>query len=107
MPMEIKDSAGDFERALVAQKPTVFILRLYVAGNAVHSQRAIQNLKSICNKYLRNRCDLKVIDIYGSPNVAKQEQILAVPTLVRVAPPPERRLVGDLSDRAHVLRFLN
>ena len=75
-----------------------FVLRLYVTGSTPNSLRAIRSLKRICEEHLRGRYDLEVIDIYQRPSLAKDEQIVATPTLVRRLPPPLRRFVGDLSD---------
>ena len=68
--------------------------------------RAINNLKAICEQYLAGRYDLKVIDVYQSPEMAKQQQIIALPTLIKKQPGPLRRLVGDMSDTLKVLRGL-
>lgn len=80
-----------------------YILRLYVCGASVLSRRAIVNIKDICDKHLNGRFDLQVIDIYQTPSLAKDEQIIAAPTLIKQLPLPLRRLVGDLSDHEHVL----
>ena len=83
--------------------PGRYILRLYVCGASALSRRAITNIKAICNTYLDGRFDLEVIDIYQTPSLAKDEQIIAAPTLIKQLPLPLRRLVGDLSDHEHVL----
>ena len=67
------------------------------------SALAVENIKRICEQYLKNRYDLKVIDIYQQPNLARDEQIVAVPTLIKLIPLPLRRLVGDMSDLRKVL----
>ena len=82
------------------------ILRLYVTGTTPHSVRAIANIKAICEKSLKGRYALEVIDIYQHPKMAKEDEIIAAPTLVRRSPMPLRRLVGDMSNMAHVLRGL-
>ena len=79
------------------------VLRLYVSGSTLKSALAVANIKRICEQYLKNRYDLKVIDIYQQPNLARDEQIVAVPTLIRRLPPPLRRLVGDMSNLKKVL----
>jgi len=84
-----------------------FILRLYVTGTTPKSQAAIRNIKMICDKELKGMCDLKVIDIYQQPALAKGEQIVAVPTLIKKLPAPIRRIVGDLSDHERVLLGLD
>lgn len=80
-----------------------YILRLYVTGTTAKSQAAIRNIKTICEKELRGVCDLRVIDIYQQPALAKGEQIIAAPTLIKKLPLPLRRIVGDLSDHERVL----
>lgn len=102
--MKVKSSTEAFERA-TADKPEV-VLRLYIAGSSGRSTRAIENAKEICEQYLQGRYRLDVIDIYTKPMLAKEDHVLAVPTLIVVAPPPPRRFIGDLSDRARVLRGL-
>jgi circadian clock protein KaiB len=84
-----------------------YILKLYVSGATQRSQRAITNLNSICDEYLKDRYDLEVVDIYQAPLMAKEADILAAPTLVKELPLPVRRLIGDLSERGRVLMLLN
>jgi circadian clock protein KaiB len=78
-------------------------LRLYVTGLTPRSTRAITNIKEICEAHLKGRYSLRVIDIYQQPALAKGEQIVAVPTLIKQLPPPLRRIIGDLSNRERVL----
>jgi circadian clock protein KaiB len=80
-----------------------YVLRLYVAGQSPNSVRAIANLNKICEENLLGRYTLEVIDLYQHPQLAKGEQIVAVPTLIRKLPPPLRRIIGDLSDTEKVL----
>ena len=84
-----------------------YVLRLYVTGMTPRSTQAIKNLQAICDEYLEGRYDLDVIDIYQQPVLAKGEQIVAAPTLIRKLPLPMRRLVGDMSKREHVLMGLD
>ena len=84
-----------------------YVLRLYVTGVTPNSVRAIQNMKAICEEYLQGRYDLEIIDVYKNPALAKGEQIVAVPTLVKRLPLPLRRLVGDLSQTDRVLLGLD
>jgi len=79
------------------------VLRLYVAGTSPKSLRAIQNAKEICDEYLAGRYELQIVDIFQQPTLAKDDQILAVPTLIKKLPAPLRRFIGDLSDRKVVL----
>lgn len=83
-----------------------YVLRLFVAGTTPRSMRAIVDARAFCESHLANRYELEVIDIYQQPGLARDEQIIAVPTLVRSLPPPLRRLVGDLSDVDRVLAGL-
>ena len=80
-----------------------YILRLYVTGATARSRRAIVNINSICQQHLEGKYDLEVIDIYQKPALAKNEQIIAAPTLIKTLPLPLRRIIGDLSDRERVL----
>ena len=84
-----------------------YVLRLYVTGLTRQSTRAVANLKAICEEHLSGRYDLEVIDLYQQPALARGEQIVAAPTLVRRRPLPERRLVGNLSRTERVLAGLD
>ena len=79
---------------------------LYVAGGMAKSDSAISNLKQICNSYLGNDYEIEVIDLLEHPDLARQHQILAVPTAIRTYPLPERRVIGDLSRTELVVAFL-
>jgi circadian clock protein KaiB len=81
-------------------------LYLYVTGATPNSTRAMRNLKEICEQYVAGQYTLRIIDIYQHPELAQAAQIIAAPTLVRRRPLPQRRLVGDLSNRAAVLTLL-
>jgi circadian clock protein KaiB len=80
-----------------------YVLRLYVSGSTSKSALAVENIKRICEQHLKNRYALEVIDIYQQPNLARDEQIVVVPTLIKQSPLPLRRLIGDLSDLKKVL----
>lgn len=82
-------------------------LKLYVTGRTVRAQRAIDNIRSICEQELGGRYALEVIDITEHPQLAENEKILATPLLIKELPPPLRRLIGDLSDRDRVLLGLD
>jgi circadian clock protein KaiB len=82
-------------------------LRLYVAGQTPKSLVALKNLKKICEDYLQGRYRLHVIDLLKTPQLAQDDQILAIPTLVRNLPHPIRKIIGDLSDTQRVLVGLN
>ena len=81
-------------------------LCLYVAGSTPRSLRAIQNITQICDTELAGRYHLDVIDVYRQPERAVHDQIVAIPTLVKRAPAPARKLIGDLSEWANVYRQL-
>jgi circadian clock protein KaiB len=80
-----------------------YILRLYVAGQTKRSLAALANLKKICEEHLCGRYRIEVIDLLENPQLAKGDQILAVPTLVRRLPPPIKKIIGDLSSTERVL----
>jgi circadian clock protein KaiB len=97
-------------RALRTKKPKVdpeYVLRLFVSGLTPRSQRAIDNLQNICERYLAGRYSIEVIDLYQSPGLAQNEQIIAIPTLLKVLPFPAGRVIGDLSQVDKVLRCLD
>lgn len=83
-----------------------YILRLYVTGSTPNSARAINNIREVCNEHLAGRYALEVIDVYQQPDLARQQQLVALPMLVIQSPLPERRLVGDMSVEAKVLKAL-
>ena len=88
------------------QPPAGYLLRLYVSGASPLSARAIANIKEICDRHADGLYLLEVVDIYQQPELTRTAQLVAAPTLVRTEPPPERRLVGDLSDHVRVLAGL-
>ncbi len=92
-----QDSSADFEAALDALQNAKYILRLYVAGNTPASSRAIANIRATCEQYLKGRYQLEVIDIYQQQSRAKDDQIIATPTLIKSLPLPLRKMIGDLS----------
>ena len=96
-------SAGKLEQPGSHSLQAKYILRLYVSGSTSKSSRAVENIKRVCETHLKNRYDLEVIDIYQQPNLARDEQIVAVPTLIKKLPLPLRRLIGDLSNLKEVL----
>ena len=80
-----------------------YILRLYIAGQTPRSVAALANLKEICEEHLAGRYQLQVVDLLENPQLARGDQILAIPTLVRKLPLPMRRIIGDLSNTERVL----
>jgi circadian clock protein KaiB len=81
-------------------------LRLYVAGQSPKSMRAIENLRRVCEEHLAGRCRVEVIDLLEHPQLARGDEIIAVPTLVRKSPPPARSIIGDLTNAEQVLAGL-
>jgi circadian clock protein KaiB len=91
-------STEEFEKAVLKRNRAKYILRLYVTGMTPKSTYAIANVKKLCEEYLEGRYELDVIDIYQQPNLAKEEQIIATPTLIKKLPLPLRKLIGSMSD---------
>src|SRR5688500_8947189 len=81
-------------------------LRLYIAGNTAKSLAAIANLKRLCDEHLPGKHRIEVIDLLEDPQRARGDQIVAIPTLVRKAPEPVRKIIGDLSNRERTLHGL-
>src|SRR5882672_9235929 len=81
-------------------------LRLFVTGATPNSARAITNIRNICESYLKGRYELQIFDVYQDVELARQEQIIALPLLVKKHPLPERKLIGDLSETEKVLKAL-
>lgn len=96
-------------RHKVKQIPAVekYLLRLYVTGQTGRSLKSIENLKRLCEKHLKGRFDLEVVDIYQQPALASEGQMIAAPTVIKLLPPPLRRLVGDFSDQHRVVLGLD
>lgn len=103
----IDDGTGDltaaFEQAAADQSQGQYVLTLYVAGMRPRSQRAIDNIRRLCDEHLAGRYELQIIDIYQQPALAEGSQIVAAPTLVKKLPPPLRQIIGDMSDDGRVL----
>jgi len=92
------------ERAKTSEAQTdKWLLRLYVAGHTPKCIAAFGNLKKICAEYLDNRYQIEIIDLLDNPQLARGDQIVAVPTLVRNLPQPVRKIIGDLSNTEKVL----
>jgi circadian clock protein KaiB len=84
-----------------------YLLKLYISGQTSRSERAITNLRRICDGQFNGSCETIIIDILERPQLAEDEKILATPMLVKQLPPPVRRIIGDLSDTEHVRRELD
>jgi circadian clock protein KaiB len=81
----------------------VWQLRLYVAGQSPKSLHAFANLTTLCEEHLAGQYEIEVVDLIEDPSLARRDDILAIPTLVRRAPPPVRKIIGDLSNTQRVL----
>ncbi|NJP05761.1 MAG: circadian clock protein KaiB [Chloroflexaceae bacterium] len=84
-----------------------FVLKLYITGDTPRTERAIANLRRVCDHELRGQYELVIIDVLENPQMAEDERIMVTPTLIREMPPPRRRIIGDLTDTAKVLLGLN
>jgi circadian clock protein KaiB len=84
-----------------------YILKLYITGDTVNSQRAIKNLRSIAEAELKGLYELEIIDVLKDPEPAMEDKILATPTLIKVSPGPTKRIIGDLSDKQKLLPGLD
>ena len=101
--MTAAKKATGTKRSAVKRRKTKYVLRLYVTGTTGKSVRAIQNVRRICEEHLQGEYDLEVIDLYKNLPLAKGDQIIAAPTLVKKLPAPLRQLIGDMSDEQSVL----
>ena len=101
--MAVKKKKTAKAKKTISQARKKYQLRLYVAGQTPKSLRAFENLKRICEEHLAGQYNLEVIDLIKQPKLAKDDQILAIPTVVRRLPPPLRKLIGDLSNTERVL----
>lgn len=102
-----RDQYAAFERALKKSQQANYLLRLYVSGATPKSLRAIENIKRICEEHLKGRYRLEVVDVYQRPVLAKGEQILAAPTLIKYLPAPLRRFIGDMANAERILLGLD
>lgn len=84
----------------------LYVFRLYVTGASPNSLRAIAHTKKICEEYFNNNYELEIIDVHQQPLIAKDENIIALPLLVKKYPLPEKRMIGDMSDMQRVLKSI-
>ena len=98
-----EDTSAALARAAKAQAKAHYVLKLYVAGVTPKSEAAIRSVTAICETHLKGRYDLEVIDIYQMPALARDEQILATPTLIKILPAPLKRYIGNLANVEKVL----
>lgn len=92
-----------FEEAATKSESQKYILSLFVAGLTPKSLRAIENARQLCETYLKDRYELEIIDVYQQPNLARNAQVIAAPTLVKKLPPPLQKFIGDLSEPESIL----
>lgn len=97
------DVTKEYERALENRKNEHYVLRLYIAGNNLRSQMAVENVKKICEENLKGRYELEIIDIYQDRTRNPVDLVLAAPTLIKRLPLPLRRVIGDMTLREKVL----
>ena len=83
-----------------------YVFRLYVTGASPNSLRAIANTRELCEEHFNDNYELEIIDVHQQPSVAKQENIIALPLLIKKHPLPEKRLIGDMSDIERVLKSI-
>ena len=98
---ELKNSGKDGDA-----EPSEYILRLFITGATPNSIRAVTNLRQICEEHLKGKYSLEIIDVYQQGAIAEQEQLIALPLLIKKQPLPEKRMIGDLSNTAKVLKGL-
>ena len=104
MKRRLTRATEKFEAALrKPERAQRYVLRLFVTGMTPRSTDAIRNIRALCEEHLAERYDLEVIDLYCKPGRARDEQIVAAPTLVKKLPLPLRKLIGDLSETQRVL----
>jgi len=106
-PTPFHDQTPGFERALKKFEQEHYVLRLYVTGATPKSLQAIENIKRICEQHLKGRYSLEVVDVYQQPVLAKGEQIIAAPTLIKFLPTPLRRFIGDMANTDRILLGLD
>ncbi len=104
----VKSATKRFEKAIAGEGPKdKYVLKLYITGMTRRSQEALRNIEKLCRDRLGNNYDLQVIDIYQQPTLAKGDQIIAVPTLIKKLPLPLRRIIGDLSNEERIVLGLD
>jgi circadian clock protein KaiB len=103
---KLKDATARFEKALARPPRERYVLRLFVTGSTRRSREAIESLKALCAEHLPGRHDLEIIDLQKQPQLAAEDHVLALPTLVKKSPPPMRHVIGNLWNHETVLSRL-
>jgi circadian clock protein KaiB len=98
-----EQASAKLKKALLNRAEQRYVLRLYVTGATPSSQQAIERVRAVCEEHLQGRYELEVVDIYQLPALAKDHQIIATPTLIKVLPLPLRRFIGNLSNTEKIL----
>ena len=107
MKKERPDPSKSLNERVKTNSAPRYHLRLYVTGATPRSLQAIESLKQLCEEHLKGRYELAIVDMYQQPELARKEQILAAPTLIKLLPPPLRRLIGDMTQTDRVLAGLD
>jgi circadian clock protein KaiB len=102
-PPGTPESLESIESSSTQRDPEVWELRLYVAGKTAKSVAAFENLERLCEQHLRGKYTIEVVDLLVHPRLARDDQIIAIPTLVRKLPEPIRKVIGDLSNEERTL----
>jgi len=102
-----KNIAADYEQALLDRDRQKYVLRLFVAGMLPRSLDSIAAIKKICEERLSGRYEIEIIDICQHPELAKEQQVIAAPTLVKTLPLPLRKFIGNLLDEERILKGLD
>jgi circadian clock protein KaiB len=97
------DTISKLEKMAAEKNKEKYVLKLYVTGMTPRSMKAVMNIKEICEEHLKGRYELEIIDIFQQPVLAKGEQIIAAPTLIKKLPMPIRKFIGDMSDTERIL----
>ena len=106
MPRAGRSKAIEGKTYAAASRVMSYSLRLYIAGSSLKSTRAIQVVSDLCASLPRGLCKFEVIDLYQQPDLARQDNIIAVPSLVKIHPPPRRAFIGITEDKHRILRKL-
>jgi circadian clock protein KaiB len=103
MKKKTDDTVRKLEKKAKEVRQEKYLLKLYVTGMTPRSMKAVTNIKDICEEHLSGRYELEIVDIFQQPVLAKGEQIIAAPTLLKKLPLPLRRFIGDMSDTEKIL----